>query len=178
MTLRNSAQHCLWFTIYSQRLLSLGCSHACVPVRWIAHCLLHKVSPGNRLILHHSFNGFCSSNNSYSSICSHQHPDLQQATCKCHRDVSTGPIDVTPQKKPKDQLWTFQYHEPLRLNRRCDPRIWDGLFHYSISYVRSSDSNQYGLTYSNWAVKRNLKLKRNYYQEKLKTKNRKKANAL
>ena len=91
--------------------------------------------------------------------------------------VFTGPLDVTPLKKPKDQLWTFQYHEPQRSNRRCDPKVWDGLFNYSITYVRSSDSNRYDLNYGTRAVKRNLKLKRNYYKEKLKMTNRK-ANAL
>ena len=87
-------------------------------------------------------------------------------------------ISGNPPKKPPGQLWAFQTGESQRSLAASHPQMWDGLFNYSIVYLRSSESNEYDLSWSRHFSVRDVHLSRNFYREKLQMVGKKEPNAL
>ena len=76
------------------------------------------------------------------------------------------------------QLWAFQTGESQRSLAASHPQMWDGLFNYSLTYLRSSKSNEYDLSWSRHFTVRDVPLLRNFYREKLQMVGKKELNAL
>ena len=87
-------------------------------------------------------------------------------------------ISGHPPKKPPGQLWMFRMGESQRSLAASSPQMWDGLFNYSLIYLRSSESNEYDLNWSRHFTVRDVPLLRNFYKEKVQAVGMKDPNAL
>ena len=93
--------------------------------------------------------------------------------------VMKQPMDQIPPRKSANQLWVYHFLESQRYSVNIDLESWDGMFNYTMTYIRSSESNGYDLNYGTNAVKREQALPEvNYHQKKLGMVGSKEANAL
>ena len=84
-----------------------------------------------------------------------------------HMAVFFGPRlrNAPPQKSPC-QLWVFASGESQNMLSTNQPQLWNGVFNYSLTFVRPSLANQHDLSYSRSFSRRSIKLQENYALKK------------
>lgn len=85
-----------------------------------------------------------------------------------------------PPPKPSKQLWLFYSEEAQRstIVDTNNTHIYDGLFNYSISYVRSSAANDHDAAFGQRYFKKRMPTLTNYYEKKMSMTKSEKASAL